>query len=343
MRPTRPTRLTTCARSRLSPSGGTRMRPSPFPHPRRAAGQDSSPDPRPVPLPGQHSVLERAPGRWRAPPALPCWRQRTACLTVSRGRRALPRPSCPASADWAASDPVPAWRLTVVITTEQVRLADYTTLRLGGPAARFVAGRAARTSWSPRCRAADAEPSRCSFSAAAATWSSPTRASPAWWCWSRRQALELRRDGDAVDVTAAAGQDWDEFVQRCVGRRAVRGRVPVRHSRPGRRHADPERECLRPGGRRDDHLGARLRPAADDQVVQLPAADCGFGYRTSVFKRQAAAAARGADAEPGVGDRQVRRAGGDVSADGKPAVGPGPLRRAEPGARRDRRRPGAAG
>ena len=45
-------------------------------------------------------------------------------------------------------------------------------------------------------------------------------------------------------------------------RRARRRRVPVGHPGLGRRDADPERRRLRPGGRRDDRLGARVRPRA---------------------------------------------------------------------------------
>ena len=47
---------------------------------------------------------------------------------------------------------------------------------------------------------------------------------------------------------------------RLRGRRPGRRRVPGRHPGLGRRHADPERRRLRPGGGRDDPRRARARP-----------------------------------------------------------------------------------
>ncbi len=75
------------------------------------------------------------------------WRHRAAAagpgmLDWPPGGSGCPRGQ-PALVLTGRSEPVPAWRITDLITTEQVLLADYTTLRLGGPAARFaVAGSA---------------------------------------------------------------------------------------------------------------------------------------------------------------------------------------------------------
>ena len=67
--------------------------------------------------------------------------------------------------------------------------------------------------------------------------------------------------------------------------RAWPGWMPVRHPRPGRRHPDPERRRLRPGSGRHDHLGPSPTTATRAAMAEIPAADCGFGYRTSRFKR----------------------------------------------------------
>src|SRR5260370_8433314 len=60
-------------------------------------------------------------------------------LDWHRGWARRPRVSCRANKTGPERPPFPPWRSTVVITTERVRLADHTTLHLGGPATRFVA------------------------------------------------------------------------------------------------------------------------------------------------------------------------------------------------------------
>ena len=107
-----------------------------------------------------------------------------------------------------------------------------------------------------------------------------------------------------------------------------RDRGAVRHPWHGRGHADPERRCLRPGGRGDDRPGARVRPArtAYADTVRTPTA--AFGYRTSLFKRAA---------------RPVRRRSGDVPVPAREPGGAGAVRRAGPDARRRGRRAGGGG
>ena len=69
-------------------------------------------------------------------------------------------------------------------------------------------------------------------------------------------------------------------------RRPRRRRVPVGDPRLGRRDADPERRRLRPGGRRDDRRGARARPRDATRSTSSTPRQCGFSYRSSVFKRE---------------------------------------------------------
>ena len=127
---------------------------------------------------------------------------------------------------------------------------------------------------------------RCSCSAAAATSSSPTRASTAWCCRSRCAASSSAPTaGRHARRRAGAGEPWDDVVARGRGARAGGRRVPVGHSRQRRRHADPERRRLRPGGRRHDRARARSSTATAATRARSPARECGFAYRMSRFKR----------------------------------------------------------
>ena len=170
---------------------------------------------------------------------------------------------------------------------------------------------------------------RCSSWGAAATWSSPTRASPARWSsWppgASRPSPPRQGRSPSRSRRARTGTPWSRW---CVDRRAVRRGVPVRYPRAGRGDAHPERRRLRPGGRRHHHRGAGLGPPAG-QLTELAAAGCGFGYRTSLFKH-------------GMAGRFVVL-GVTFGLTPGPALRPGPVRRAGPDPRRARRRPGAAG
>ena len=204
-------------------------------------------------------------------------------------------------------------------------LAEHTTLRLGGPADGWVEA-TTEPSWSRPWPPPTTPASRCWCSAAAATSSSPTRASPAPSSRSRPAACVPT---SRAPTPAAArwspsrpgrtGTSSSPAPSSRVGRR----RGAVRHPGPGRRDPDPERRRLRPGGRADDRPGARLGPASLRGVRTFANADCGFGYRTSRFK-----------ADPGrhvVLDVTFQLQLGDLGA-------PGPVRRAGPHARRRARR-----
>jgi UDP-N-acetylmuramate dehydrogenase len=99
----------------------------------------------------------------------------------------------------------------------------------------------------------------------------------------RTRGVQRRDEDGCARLSVQAGEDWDALVARAVADGSSR-RVPGRHPGLGGRDADPERRCLRPGGGRDDRLGARARPPLR-RVVELAPEQCGFGYRTSAFKR----------------------------------------------------------
>ena len=183
-----------------------------------------------------------------------------------------------------------------MITTEQVRLADHTTLHLGGPANRFVAART-QEELVAAVRAADARAEPVLVLGGGSNLVVADEGFPGVVVQVAAAGLEFAAHGDAVEATAAAGYDWDDFVQRCLAE-GLSG-VECLSGIPGRVGATPIQN-VNAYGQDVAHTVTSVR-AYDrlrDQVVEIPAADCGFGYRTSMFKGQAAGLARGATLNP---------------------------------------------
>jgi UDP-N-acetylmuramate dehydrogenase len=186
--------------------------------------------------------------------------------------------------------------IAVVMTTEQVRLAEYTTLRLGGPAARYVRA-ASQDELIATVRAADAEAEPVLVLGGGSNLVVADEGFPGVVVQSTARGEEFAAAGDAVDVTVQAGQDWDEFVQECLDQ-GLSG-VECLSGIPGRAGATPIQNVNAYGQDVADTItSVRVYDRLSDQVVVMAAADCGFGYRSSVFKRQAAAAGRGATLNP---------------------------------------------
>jgi UDP-N-acetylmuramate dehydrogenase len=181
--------------------------------------------------------------------------------------------------------------IAVVITTGQVRLADYTTLRLGGPAARFVdAG--SEDELIAAVRAADAEAEPVLVLGGGSNLVVADEGFPGVVVLAGASGMQFAVNGDGVDVTVAAGHDWDEFVQYCLAE-GLSG-VECLSGIPGRAGATPIQNVNAYGQDVADTItSVRAYDRLSDRVVQIAGADCGFGYRTSVFKRQAASAGRG--------------------------------------------------
>ena len=168
-------------------------------------------------------------------------------------------------------------------------LADLTTLRLGGPAGRLVEAADEAAIVAARARRRRGRRAAARSSPAAPTSWSPTRASPAPCSGSLSRGV--REDGDRAD---GRGRRAVGPVRRALRRpRAAPGvECLAGHPRLGRRDADPERRRLRPGGRRDDRRRCGSTTARDGAVRELAPDDCGFSYRSSVFKRDARALGR---------------------------------------------------
>lgn len=172
--------------------------------------------------------------------------------------------------------------------TEQVELARYTTLRVGGLAARFVE---AETVGDLIAAVGDAdlgdEPLLVlgggSNLVVADEGFPGTVVRVATVGVSQRIAGHGAGQGP-VELTVAAGEDWDAVVAGCVGD-GLAG-VECLSGIPGRAGATPIQNVGAYGQEVAERIiSVRVYDRARRAVTDLAGADCGFGYRTSAFKR----------------------------------------------------------
>jgi UDP-N-acetylmuramate dehydrogenase len=114
--------------------------------------------------------------------------------------------------------------------------------------------------------------------------------------------LTFAPGGETVDVTAAAGQNWDETVRHCLAE-GLSG-IECLSGIPGSAGATPIQNVGAYGQEVAETITAvQAYDRMAGQVIRLGPADLEFGYRTSMFKRQAAAGNGGRDgAGAGAGD-----------------------------------------
>lgn len=167
-----------------------------------------------------------------------------------------------------------------------VRLAGYTTLRLGGPA------RAFREAFSIReivdvVRAADAAGERVLVLGGGSNLVVADEGFPGTVVRVATKGVEIRRDHDdgrGAVLRVAAGEDWDALVARCVadGLAGVECLAGI----PGLAGATPIQNV---GAYGQDVAETIIEVLTYDRALGrlavLPSASCGFGYRTSMFKR----------------------------------------------------------
>jgi UDP-N-acetylmuramate dehydrogenase len=165
-----------------------------------------------------------------------------------------------------------------------VLLAPLTTLRMGGPAARLVdverdedvvdAERDAKTRGEPLFVLGGGS------NVVVADEGFPGRVMRI-----ALRGVHVSRDGDRAVVDVAAGESWDEFVARAVveGWRGVECMSGI----PGLVGATPIQNVGAYGQEVSDTI-ERVRVFDRDAgaFVDMLPADCGFGYRASVFKRR---------------------------------------------------------
>jgi UDP-N-acetylmuramate dehydrogenase len=175
------------------------------------------------------------------------------------------------------------------VAQQPVALSAYTTLGLGGPARRFVAAQTERELVA-EVRAADqrGEPLLVLGGGSNLVVADDGFDGTVIQIGTRGVRLASASAGTGtggpVTVTAAAGEDWDALVMRCVAR-GLAG-VECLAGIPGLVGATPIQNVGAYGQEVAETItSVRCYDRAAQEVAELAAADCGFGYRTSRFKR----------------------------------------------------------
>ena len=162
-------------------------------------------------------------------------------------------------------------------------LADYTTLGLGGPARSFVSA-ATEAELIGAVKAADtaADPVLLIGGGSNLVISDEGFPGPVIHVNTRGVGY-VSADNGAVDVTVAAGEDWDGVVAAAVAE-GLAGLESL-SGIPGRAGATPIQN-VGAYGREVAEVITRVRAydRRDDQILVLGNEDCSFAYRTSLFK-----------------------------------------------------------
>jgi UDP-N-acetylmuramate dehydrogenase len=192
---------------------------------------------------------------------------------------------------------------TTVTVREQVTLAGYTTLGVGGPAARFLEARR-DDQVVAAVRAADAAGEPVLVLGGGSNLVVADEGFPGTVVHVATRGVQISDDRGGAAVAVAAGEDWDALVRRCVAE-GLSG-LECLSGIPGLAGATPIQNVGAYGQEvAETIVTVRAYDRLRDAVVELANADCGFGYRTSAFKRSADAG-RGVAAQ--AGDRPTRGA-----------------------------------
>jgi UDP-N-acetylmuramate dehydrogenase len=171
---------------------------------------------------------------------------------------------------------------------EQAALADYTTLHLGGPARRLVEA-ATEAEIVAEVRAADERGEPLLVLGGGSNLVVADEGFPGTVVRVATGGVSHRIAGHGagqgpVELTVAAGEDWDAVVAGCVGE-GLAG-MECLSGIPGRAGATPIQNVGAYGQEVAERISSvRVYDRARRTVTDLAGADCGFGYRTSTFKR----------------------------------------------------------
>jgi len=174
---------------------------------------------------------------------------------------------------------------------EQAALADYTTLHLGGPARRLVEA-ATEAEIVADVRAADERGEPLLVLGGGSNLVVADEGFPGTVVHVTTSGVRHRTAGHGagpaghgpVEVRVAAGEDWDAVVAGCVGQGLVG--LECLSGIPGRAGATPIQNVGAYGQEVAERIiSVRVYDRARRAVIDLASADCGFGYRTSAFKR----------------------------------------------------------
>jgi UDP-N-acetylmuramate dehydrogenase len=167
---------------------------------------------------------------------------------------------------------------------EQVMLAGYTTLGVGGPAARFVdAGTDDQVI--AEVRDADATGEPVLVLGGGSNLVVADEGFPGTVVHVATSGVEIVSDHEGgVTVAVAAGEDWDRMAERCVAE-GLSG-IECLSGIPGLAGATPIQNVGAYGQEVSETVvTVRAYDRLRDTLVTLANAECGFGYRTSAFKR----------------------------------------------------------
>ena len=184
---------------------------------------------------------------------------------------------------------------------ERVTLADYTTLRLGGPARRLVEA-ATDEQIVAEVRAADGRGEPLLVLGGGSNLVVADEGFPGTVVHVVTSGVRHGTGGNGhgpVELTVAAGEDWDTVVAGCVGD-GLAG-LECLSGIPGLAGATPIQNVGAYGQEVAERIvSVRVYDRRRAAVTDRPGADCGFGYRTSAFKRSIQGpAARGSGAVTG--------------------------------------------
>ena len=189
--------------------------------------------------------------------------------------------------------------------TPSALLADYTTLGLGGPALRFAAA-ATEEELIGTVNAADKAGQPVLVIGGGSNLVISDAGFPGAVVHVNTRGFGYAAAGDgAVDVTVAAGEDWDDVVAATVAE-GLAGLEPL-SGIPGRAGATPIQNVGAYGREVAEAITqVRVYDRQDDQILVIPNAGCEFSYRTSLFKsgRPESLVAPADDPRPGTGGQQ---------------------------------------
>jgi UDP-N-acetylmuramate dehydrogenase len=155
-----------------------------------------------------------------------------------------------------------------------VELAPLTTLRLGGPAARLVEARS---------EAELVEAMRSQSPALVLAGGSNVVIADEGVGGTVVRVLSRGLERDGARLVVAAGESWDAVVEMCVAER-LQG-FECLSGIPGSVGATPIQNVGAYGQEVAETVeSVRVLDRATDRVIDMPASECGFQYRSSVFK-----------------------------------------------------------
>jgi len=163
-----------------------------------------------------------------------------------------------------------------------LRLADLTTLRLGGPTARMQSA-SSLSELVAVVRAADAASDRVLLLGGGSNLVVADEGWPGVTVLIRGPSVSVRRDGPAVLLRVSAGTDWDTLVAQAAdeGWAGIESLSGI----PGLTGATPVQNVGAYGQDVSQTItDVTVWDRAAGRIAVLSAADCGFGYRTSAFK-----------------------------------------------------------